>query len=209
MNLVFDFLPLILFFLTYKFASAYADTAAAFANHVLGSFVSGGVVGAKEAPVLLATIIVMTATLLQVTWMLLTRRKIDLMLWISLAMIVVFGGATIWYHDETFIKWKPSVILWVMALIFLISQTGFKRNLLRATLGEEFKLPDPVWTRLNYAWVVYFGLMGALNLWVAYSFSTDEWANFHTFGSTGLSIAFIVGQSVYMNNHQLPESVDS
>lgn len=208
MNFIFDILPLFLFFITYKIASAYADDAATFATQWLGTIVSGGVVGSKEGPVLLATIIVMAATLLQVAWMRLNRRKIDLMLWISLVIIIVFGGATIWYHNDTFIKWKPSVILWMMGLIFLISQTYFQRNLLRSTLGDELELPDIVWKRLNFAWVIYFGLMGALNLWVAYSFSTDEWANFHTFGSSGLSIAFILGQGVYMSYHQQPEGLD-
>ena len=208
MNLILDFLPLFLFFLTYKIASAHAADAATFATQWMGTMVSGGVIGPQEAPVLLATLIVMVSTFLQVAWMHLNRRKIDPMLWISLVIIIVFGSATIWFHNETFIKWKPSVILWVMGLIFLISQTRFKRNLLRSTLGDELELTDIAWKRLNFAWIIYFGLMGALNLWVAYSFSTDAWANFHTFGSSGLSIAFILAQGVYMNYHQKPEGLD-
>lgn len=208
MKLIFDFLPLFLFFLTYKIASAHAQEAATLATQWLGPLVLGGVVSSGEGPVLLATIIVMAATLIQVAWMRLNRRKIDLMLWISLVTIIVIGGATIWYHNETFIKWKPSVILWMMGLIFLISQTCFQRNLLRSTLGGELELPEMVWKRLNLVWVIYFVLMGALNLWVAYSFSTDEWANFHTFGSTGLSIAFLFGQGIYIRKYQQPEAVD-
>ena len=208
MKLLLDFLPLVFFFLTYKVSSAHATESATLATQWLGALVLGGMVGMKEAPVLLATIVVIAATLIQVAWLRLKRRKIDLMLWISLGMIVVLGGATIWFHDENFIKWKPSAALWMMGLIFLISQTFFQRNLLRSALGEKFELPDKVWQRLNFAWVTYFVVMGVLNLWVAYSFSTDTWANFHTFGSFGLSITFILGQGVYLSYHQSPEDLD-
>ena len=202
MNLIFDFLPLFLFFATYKIASIHAQYSATLATQWLGPLVSGGIVGPSEGPVLLATIVVMAATLIQVAWMRLNRRKIDLVLWISLVIVVVFGGATIWYHNETFIKWKPSVILWVMGMIFLISQTCFKRNILRSTLGDELELPDMVWKRLNFVWVIYFVVMGVLNLWVAYSFSTNAWADFHTFGGTGLSIVFLFGQGIYISRYQ-------
>lgn len=208
MKLLLDFLPLVFFFATYKVASGHADAAAAFATHWFGGIVSGGVVGAKEAPVLLATLVVIAATLVQVAVMKLQRRRIDLMLWISLAMIVVLGGATVWFHNETFVKWKPSVVCWAMGLIFWASHTFFRRNLLRQTLGEEIALPDFAWQRLNFAWVAYFGLLGLANLWVAYTFSTDAWANFHTFGSYGISIVFILGQGVYMSRHLPPEPSD-
>jgi len=204
MKLLLDFLPLVFFFLTYKVAGLHADAAAALATKWLGGVTAGGAIGPKEAPVLLATVVVIIATVFQVIVMKLQRRRIDLMLWISLAMIVVLGGATIWFHNETFIKWKPSAALWAMGLTFWISQTFFHHNLLRSTLGEELELSDKVWQRLNFAWVAYFGLMGLLNLWVAYSFSTDAWASFHTFGSFGLSIAFIIGQGVYLSRHLPP-----
>lgn len=201
MKLLLDFLPLVFFFLTYKVSGAHADAAAAFATHWMGGWVSGGVVGPKEAPVLLATMVVIAATLLQVIWMKVNRRKIDLMLWISLAMIVVLGGLTVWYHNETFIKWKPSVAFWLMGTMFWASQTFFRKNLLRQTLGHEIELSDIVWQRLNFAWVAYFALMGLVNVWVVYSFSTDAWANFHTFGTTALSFAFIIGQGFYLSRH--------
>jgi intracellular septation protein len=208
MKLLLDFLPLVFFFLTYKIAGAHADAAAAFATHWMGAWVQGGVVGPKEAPVLLATIVVIAATLLQVAWMKLNRRKIDLMLWMSLAMIVVLGGLTVWYHNETFIKWKPSVAFWLMGLMFWGSQTFFHKNLLRQTLGAELELSDKVWQRLNFAWVAYFALMGLVNLWVVYAFSTDAWANFHTFGTTALSFVFIIGQGFYLSRHMEPVPAD-
>jgi len=208
MKLLLDFLPLVFFFLTYKIAGLHADGAAALATKWLGALVSGGVVGPKEAPVLLATVVVIFATMLQVAWMKLKRRPIDLMLWISLGLIVVLGGATIWFHNETFIKWKPSAAMWAMGLVFWVSQAFFHRNLLRSTLGDELPLPDHAWQRLNFAWIAYFGAMGLINLWVAYSFSTDAWASFHTFGTVGLSVAFIAAQGVYLSRHLPPEGSD-
>jgi intracellular septation protein len=208
MKLLLDFLPLVFFFVTYKVAGAHADAAAAFATHWLGGIVSGGIVGPKEAPVLLATVVVIAATLLQVVWMRLNRRKIDLMLWVSLVVVVLFGGMAIYFHNETFIKWKPSIVCWTMGLVFWSSQTFFHRNLLRSTLSEQIEMPDRIWQRLNFAWVAYFGLMGLINLWVAYTFSTDAWANFHSFGSVGLSVLFFVGQVFYMNRHMEPVPAD-
>jgi intracellular septation protein len=204
MKFLLDFLPLAFFFLTYRIAGLHPDAAAAFATRWLGGLVQGGVVGAKEAPVLLGTVVVLAATLLQVAWMKAMRRKIDLMLWISLALVVVLGGMTVWFHNETFIKWKPSVAFWLMGLTFWVSQAFFNRNLLRQTLGHELDLPDLVWRRLNFAWVAYFGVMGLVNVWVVYSFSTDAWANFHTFGTTALSFAFIIGQGIYLSRHLDP-----
>jgi intracellular septation protein len=204
MKLLLDFLPLVFFFVTYKVAGLHPDAAAAFATHWMGGLVSGGVVGPKEAPVLLGTVVVIAATLLQAIWMKANRRKIDLMLWISLALVVVLGGLTVWFHNETFIKWKPSIAFWLMGLVFWISQAFLHKNLLRSTLGAEIELSDMVWQRLNFAWVAYFGLMGLLNVWVVYSFSTDAWANFHTFGTTALSFAFIIGQGFYLSRHLEP-----
>jgi intracellular septation protein len=204
MKLLLDFLPLVFFFLTYKVSGSHPDAAAAFATQWLGGLVSGGVVGPKEAPVLLGTVVVIAATLLQAIWMKANRRKIDLMLWISLALVVVLGGLTVWFHNETFIKWKPSIAFWLMGLVFWISQAFLHKNLLRQTLGAEIELSDMVWQRLNFAWVAYFGLMGLLNVWVVYSFSTDAWANFHTFGTTALSFAFLIGQGFYLSRHLEP-----
>ncbi|HEX4510250.1 MAG TPA: septation protein A [Burkholderiaceae bacterium] len=201
MKLLFDFLPLVFFFATYKVAGLHADAAATLATHWLGGWVSGGSVGPKEAPVLLATLVVIAATIVQVLWMKLQRRRIDLMLWISLALIVVLGGLTIWLHDETFIKWKSTVAFWTMGLVFWASQALFRRNLLREMLGSELELPDAVWQRLNFAWVAYFAVMGLINLWFVYAFSTDAWATFHSFGTMGCTVLFVVGQGFYLSRH--------
>jgi len=209
MKFLLDFLPLLLFFGTFKFADANKEWAAAFASDHLGFLVSGGVVGVDEAPVLLATLIVIAATLVQVVTLKLMRRKIDLMLWITLALVVVLGGATVWFHNATFIKWKPSAAFWAMGLALWVSQAVFKKNLLQSMIGGELQLPPSVWHRLNFAWVAFFGLMGLINVYVAYSFSTSTWATFKVFGVYGLMIVFTVAQVIYLSRYMKDETDSS
>jgi intracellular septation protein len=204
MKLLADFLPIILFFAAFKFAGSDKDAAAAFASEHFGFLVSGGTVGPGEAPVLLATVVVIAATLAQVLILKLRGKKVDTLLWVSLVLVVVLGGLTIWFHSETFIKWKPTLLYWVMAGAFLLGPVLFGKNLLRLLLGEQLQLPDPVWQRLNWAWVGFFGAMGALNLWVAYTFSTDAWVNFKLFGGIGLMLVFTVAQGLYISRY-LPD----
>ncbi|MDZ5461433.1 septation protein A [Azohydromonas lata] len=206
MKLLLDFLPILLFFGTFKYAGSHSQQAADFATEHFGFLVSGGVVGPTEAPVLLATVVVILATLAQVAWIVARGRKVDMMLWVSLALVVVLGGATIWFHSETFIKWKPSVLYWVMGMSLWLSQLLFRKNLLRLLLGEQLQLPDAVWQRLNGAWVGFFGVMGLLNLWVAYSFSTDAWVNFKLFGGIGLMLLFTLAQGLYLSRYLPDES---
>ena len=204
MKLLADFLPIILFFAAFKFAGGDKEAAAAFASEHFGFLVSGGSVGPGEAPVLLATVVVILATLAQVLVLKLRGRKVDTMLWVSLVLVVVLGALTIWFHNENFIKWKPTLLYWVMAGAFLLGPLLFGKNLLRLLLGEQLELPEPVWRRLNWAWVTFFSVMGALNLWVAYNFSTDTWVNFKLFGSIGLMLVFTVAQGFYLSRH-LPD----
>ena len=205
MKLLLDFLPLVLFFGSFKYAEAHKDWAAAFATDHFGSVVSGGVVGIDEAPVLLATVVVIVATLLQIGLMFARGKKVDLMLWITFVLVVVLGGATIWFHNPTFIKWKPSVLYWAMGLTFWVSQTLFRKNLLQSLIGDQLELPASVWQRLNFAWIGFFALMGLLNLYVAYSYSTSTWATFKAFGATGLMLAFMLAQGLYLSRHIKPE----
>ena len=204
MKLLFDFLPIILFFVAYKVAGSNPDAAAAFASEHFGFLVSGGVVAAAEAPVLLATMVVIVATLAQVLLLKLRGRKVDTMLWVSLVLVVVLGGLTLWFHSETFIKWKPTLLYWVMAAAFALGPLLFGKNLLRILLGEQLVLPEAIWRRLNWAWVAFFALMGVLNLWVAYTFATDTWVNFKLFGGIGLMLVFTVAQGLYLSRH-LPD----
>ncbi|MDQ6679916.1 MAG: septation protein A [Pseudomonadota bacterium] len=204
MKLLFDFLPVVLFFGTFKYAEGHADWAARFSSENMAFLVSGGVVGPDEAPILLATLVVIVATLLQVAIQLLRGKKVDMMLWVTFGLVVVLGGATIWFHNATFIKWKPSVLYWVMALSLWISQVVFEKNLLQKLIGEQLELPATVWQRINFSWVAFFGLMGLVNLYVAYTYSTSTWATFKAFGSTGMMLVFMVAQGFYMNRHLKP-----
>lgn len=199
MKLLFDFLPIILFFGVFKVAGSDAERAAVFASENFGWMVSGGVVAASVAPVLLATVVVIVATLAQVLVLKLRGNKIDTMLWVSLVLVVVLGGLTIWFHSETFIKWKPTLLYWVMGGAFLLGPLLFGKNLLRLLLGAQLQLPADVWRRLNWAWVAFFAIMGALNLWVAYAFSTDTWVNFKLFGGIGLMLLFTLAQGLYLS----------
>ena len=205
MKLLLDFLPIILFFATFKIAEGRADEAAAFATEHLGALVSGGVVGATEAPILLATVVVILATLAQVLFLKVRGQKVDTMLWVSLGLVTVMGGATIWFHSETFIKWKPTVLYGVMSLAFLLAPLMAGKNLLRAMLGGQIDLPEFAWQRLNWAWAAFFAFMGVLNIWVAYTFSTSTWATFKAFGGMGLMLVFMVAQGFYMHRHMKPE----
>lgn len=204
MKLLLDFLPIILFFGTFKYAEGQQEWAARFATEHFGFLVSGGVVGLKQGPVLLATLVVIAATMAQVVYMMLRGMRIPVALWVSLTLVVVLGGATVWFQSDTFIKWKPSVLYWVLALALLVSVTVFKKDLLKLTVGTEVVLPEPVWFRLNLSSVSFFAAMGALNLYIAYSFSFDAWVNFKLI-SIGLMLLFVLAQGVYMSRHLKPE----
>lgn len=208
MKLFLDFLPLILFFGTFQYADKHKEWAAALVTHALGFMVSGGVVGLDEAPVLLATVVMSVVTLAQVAILKVLGRPIHLMLWITLALVVVLGGATIWFHDPMIIKWKPSIAYWALGLSFWISRALLHRDLLQEMLGAEIELPAFVWQRLNVAWTSFLGLMGVINLYVAYSFSTSAWASFKVFGATGLMLLFSIGQVLYLGRYMKQEPED-
>ncbi len=201
MKLLFDLFPVILFFVVFKFTGANPEAAQAFGSHYLSGLVSGGEVTLTQAPILLATAVAIIATLAQVLWLLIKRQTVDNMLWVSLAIIVIFGGATIYFHDEHFIKLKPTVLYWCFSLALLISPLLFGKNLIRSMMEKQMKLPEPVWTRLNFAWGLFFAVMGAVNLYVAFHFPIAIWVNFKLFGFMGLMIAFVIGQSLYLSRY--------
>jgi intracellular septation protein len=169
MKFLFDFFPVVLFFVAFKLADIYVATGVAIA-----------------------------ATFVQVAWLKLRGKRVDAMLWASLAIIAVFGGATLLLQDETFIKWKPTVLYWLLGLVLAGSALLFRRNLLRTMLSQQVQLPDPVWSRLNWSWIGFFAFMGALNLYVAYNYSTDLWVNFKLFGGMGLMLVFVLVQAALL-----------
>ena len=201
MKLLFDLFPVILFFAAFKFAGAQPEAAQAFASHYLAFLVADGEITAQQAPILLSTAVAILATLAQVLWLLLRRRHVDTMLWVSLVIIVVFGGATIYFHDEMFIKWKPTVLYWCFALALIGAQLVLRKNLIRSLMGQQMSLPDPVWDKLNLAWSAFFAAMGALNLYIAFNFPLELWVNFKMFGFIGLMIAFVIAQTAYLSRY--------
>jgi intracellular septation protein len=118
-----------------------------------------------------------------------------------LGLIVVFGGATIWLQDETFIKWKPTILYWLFAIVFFVSNQLMNKNLVRSMMGHQVELPAAMWSRLNTLWIMFFSTMGCLNLAVAYHFDTDTWVSFKLFGGMGLMLLFVLAQGLYMSKH--------
>ena len=183
MKLLFDFFPIVLFFATYK----------------LHDDPKEGILAAT------AVIIVASAVQVGISWW--RRRRIERLHVITLALVVVFGGATLVLENELFIKWKPSVVNWLFAAAFLGSQLFSERSLVQRMMEGNVHLPPPIWRRLNTSWVVFFFAMGLLNLYVVYNFDTDTWVNFKLFGLMGLTLLFVIGQGLYLWRH-MPAEVD-
>ncbi len=176
MKFLFDFLPIVLFFAAYKLYDIYVATAVA-----------------------------IVASILQVGWVWCRHGKVENMYWITLGVIVVFGGLTLLLHDETFIKWKPTLVNWLFAAAFLGSQFIGKQSLLKRMMAANISLPEPIWLRLNMSWVSFFVTMGAANLYVAFNYDTDTWVNFKLFGMMGLTVVFIIAQAFYLSRHIKPD----
>lgn len=177
MKFLFDLFPIILFFVAYKFAGIFAATAVAIA-----------------------------ATVGQIGWVWFRHRKVDTMLWVSLVIVTVFGGATLLFQNPTFIKWKPTVLYWFFAGALIFSAVVLKKNLIRKMLEAQMKLPEPIWGTLNLVWAGFFGLMGVLNLFIAYNFSEDTWVNFKLFGGMGLMLVFVLAQGMLLSRYIEEES---
>jgi len=176
MKLLVDFFPIVLFFAAYKLADIYVATLAA-------------IVGA----------------VLQVAYTWLRTRKVETMHLISLVLILVFGGATWFLRDPTFIKWKPTVLNWLFAIVFLGSQFIGRQPVIQRMLSAQIELPAEIWRRLNLAWTAFFIVIGGINLYVAFHFEESVWVNFKLFGMLGLTVLFVLLQSFYLARH-MPDS---
>jgi intracellular septation protein len=161
-------------------------------------------VGAGEKPgIYLATLVAIVASFGQIGWVKLRGHKVETMLWVSLGIIVLFGGATLWLHDESFIKWKPTVLYWVFAAI-IFGAAALGRNVIKNLMSTQMELPDIAWSRLNASWGGFFAFMGLANLVVAfviYPNDTNAWVNFKLFGSLGLMLVFVIGQSMMLTRY--------
>lgn len=171
MKLLLDFFPIILFFVAFKVAGIYVATGVA-----------------------------IVATVAQIAWLRHSTGKVEPMQWVSLGVILLFGGATIALQNETFIKWKPTVLYWLMAGS-LAGGLLFGKNVLKSLMGSQMQLPEAAWRVANWSWITFFSLMGVVNLWVAYHYDTDTWVNFKLFGGMGLMVLFIIGQALYLGRY--------
>ncbi len=192
---LFDLFPVIIFFIAYKLGDSNPEQAQAFLNLFGMHAAPGGKPG-----IFLATLVAILATFVQVGWVKLRGHKVEIMLWVSLFIIVVFGGATLYLHDENFIKWKPTVLYWIFAGAIL-GAALFGKNLIRSLMNAQMELPDAAWRQMNLSWGGFFAFMGIANLWVANNFSTDSWVNFKLYGSVVLMLIFVVIQSLMLSKY--------
>ena len=170
----------------------------------MSAFVAGPQIPESSVPILIATALAIIASALQIVYLLLRKKKIEATLWVSLIVITIFGGATIYFGSEEFIKWKPTVLYWLFGGALLLAQLIFRKNLIRAMMEKKIQLPDAIWQKLNMAWVLFFILMGILNLYVAFwgGFETSTWVSFKLFGGNGgVMLVFVIGQSIYLSRH--------
>jgi len=176
---LFDLFPLILFFIAFRFTDIFVATAVAIA-----------------------------AGILQFLWLKLRGKAIEAMHWINLTVIIVFGGATLLFQNDAFIKWKPTVLYWAFAVILLGGKWLFGRNIMHKLMGGQIDLPQAAWDKLNVSWAGFFVVSGALNLYVAFSghFTESQWVSFKVFGLLALMIVFIIAQSLWLSRHMKDDS---
>lgn len=172
MKFLFEFFPIILFFIVFKFAGIYAATATAIA-----------------------------ASVLQIAVVYARKRRVEPAMLIGAVVLLVFGGFTIALRNEAFIKWKPTILYWLFAVILGGARIGFGRNFIRMMLEKQLQVPDAVWEKLNWSWTGFFAVVGGINLFVAYNYSTNIWVNFKLFGLMGLIFLFAVVQSLFLSKY--------
>lgn len=172
MKLLFDYFPILCFFIAYKFYGIYTATA-----------------------------VTMAACTLQNILYWLKHKRFEKLHLITLISVLVLGGSTLIFHKVIFIKWKPTLIYWVFAIALLFSQHFSQKNLLARMLGDKIFLDKKIWNRLSTAWSIFFIFLGFLNIYVIYHYSTDAWVNFKLFGTLGLTLVFTILQAIYMSRH--------
>lgn len=177
---LFDLFPLILFFAAFKFTD----------------------------DIFTATAVAIGATVVQFAWLKLTGKKTEATHWINLTIIVVFGGATLYFQNDAFIKWKPTILYWLFSAILVGGRLIFQRNIMQTMMGGQVTMPAAIWDKLNYSWAGFFLLSGALNLYVAFSghYTESQWVNFKVFGLMALLIAFVIAQSLWLGKHMTQDS---
>lgn len=179
MKFLFDYFPILCFFIVYKIYGIYPATAAT-----------------------------MVASLLQITFFWFKNKRFETVHLITLVLVLLLGGSTLLFHETIFIKWKPSIVYWLFSLLLMGAQLLGKRPLLKRMLGGKITLPDPIWRKLDLMWALFFLFLGGLNLYVVYHFTTNGWVNFKLFGTLGLTILFVIGQGIYMSRYMISPKED-
>lgn len=203
MKLLIDFLPIVIFFIVYKFAPETIEFISPLLNAEQTQLLT------DMPAIVLATAVLIPATMLQILYTKVTTGKIETMHLVTLALVVLMGGATVILQDKTFIQWKPTVVNWLFAIAFFGSRFIGNKTILERMMGQNLKLPANAWLNLNYAWVAFFAFSGIANLYVAYNFSEDVWVNFKLFGLLGLTLIFIIAQSFYLYRFMTPEDAEA
>lgn len=200
MKFLFDMFPVILFFITLKIAEKSAS-----ASLVLGKILSTlGIAASVKSdlvPVMLATIAVIVASIIQIAWVKLRHGKVDKALWLSAILVTVLGGMTLYFQNDAFIKWKPTVLYWTFAVVLVATDLLWNKNIIRTMMGKDIGLPERIWRMMNLSWAGFFLGLGVINLYVAFNYSIDTWASFKLFGTMGLMFVFVIAQSLAINKH--------
>ena len=206
MKFFFDFFPVLLFFLTYKFFGELPPEIIATANQI--PYLSIDQNNPKDA-MFLATLVIIIATVLQNIIHFYVYRRLEKMHIISLALLLVLGGATIIMKDAKLLVWKVTVINWLFAAVFLASQFIGKKSVIQRLMGQAFEATQAIWTKLNLSWVLFFFIIGAVNLYVYYQFGEQNWVNFKFYGLMGSTFVFVIAQTFYlMKNATIIESIE-
>jgi len=149
----------------------------------------------------IATAVAIVASIVQIVWLKFRKLNVSGMQWFSLAIIVVFGGLTLWLHDPWFIKLKPTILNLGFALVLVIAHLGFRRNFIQSIMGAQVRMDEARWRQLLWAWSAFFVFMAGLNIWVATNFSEATWVQFKLFGFLGLFFAFALAQGFWISRH--------
>ena len=187
MKFFFDLFPIILFFAAFKLGESDPQSAADLLNAIVAD------TAAEHAPVMIATLVAIIASFIQIALVFARGKRPEPMLWISLAVIVVFGSLTIWLQNEMFIKWKPSILYWIFGGILSFAQITGRNYIKQLLKTADLEMPETAWNTLQKAWISFFAAVGVINLIVAYTCSTDTWVNFKLFGLMGLTLIFTIG----------------
>lgn len=188
-----EFLPIVLFFIVYQFK---------------GDTITVGDWTHTFDGIFSATAVLMAATAISlVVSFAMTRRLEKRQIWLFLA-VFVFGGATLFFRNQMFIQWKPTIFNWVLAIAFGASQFVGEKNLMQRTLGSQLQLPRQVWTRLNLIWTTNFALVGSLNLYVAYFYSEETWVSYKLYSAIGFTVLLTILTAVLVSPHLREEDSD-